>query len=198
MSAAHTSARFQRLFLGFGGVGEMTLDAEHLIHIRSVADAHSLNAFDRQLPLRQQYHGHQQAWVYDHARTVDAQIPAGHPIHGHVVYGEGIPLAISVCGHTAVGGARDFSCPGELLATALVSCLDTAIRMIADLKEIKPSRLEVQVGLGADMHGALMTGDGVSVGFQTAHMKVDLQSKCELSKPHLNALFEAAKQSCVI
>lgn len=70
--------------------------------------------------------------------------------------------------------------------------------MIADLKEIKPSRLEVQLGLGADMRGALMTGDGVSVGFQTTHMKVEQQSKCELSKPHLNTLFEAAKQSCVI
>ena len=54
------------------------------------------------------------------------------------------------------------------------------------------------VGLDADMRGALMTGDGVSVGFQTTHMKVELRSKYDLSKPHLHALFEAAKQSCVI
>jgi len=43
-----------------------------------------------------------------------------------------------------------------------------------------------------------MTGDNVPVGFQTAHMKVDLKTACGMSKPNLNALIDAAERSCVI
>jgi len=177
----------------------MTLDPKHLNHIHSFAEGQPTNIFDRQLPLRKLYHDTPDAArVYDHARTVDVQVPADHPIHGHVVCGEGIPLDLPVSVHKAVGGESDFPCPGELLAAALASCLDTAIRMIANLKEIKLSHLEVQVSLGADVRGALMTGDGVPVGFQNAHMKVDLKTESELSEPHLNALIDAAERSCVI
>ena len=100
--------------------------------------------------------------------------------------------------HKAVGGESDFPCPGEILAAALASCLDTAIRMIANLKGIELTHLQVHVSLGADVRGTLMTGDNVPVGFQTALMKVDLQTKPELSKSHLNTLLGAAERSCVI
>ncbi|WP_300020134.1 hypothetical protein [uncultured Roseobacter sp.] len=43
-----------------------------------------------------------------------------------------------------------------------------------------------------------MTGDNVPVGFQTAHMKVDMKTECDMSTPHLNALIDAAERSCVI
>ncbi|MEP4198531.1 MAG: OsmC family protein [Aliishimia sp.] len=177
----------------------MTLDPNHLSHIHSFVEGQPTSIFERQLPLRKRYLGTPDAaWVHDHARTVDTQVPADHPIHGHVVCGEAIPLDIPVCVHKAVGGESDFPCPGELLAAALASCLDTAIRMIANLKKIKLSHLEVQVSLGADVRGALMTGEDVPVGFQTAHMKVDLATECELSEPHLDALIDAAERSCVI
>lgn len=177
----------------------MTLDPKHLDHIQSFSDAPPLEILDRQLPLRQLYHdAPDAAWVHDHARTVDAQVPATHPIHAHVVCGEGIPVDIPVSVHKAVGGESDFPCPGEILAAALASCLDTAIRMIANLKGIKLSHLQVQVSFGADVRGTLMTGDKVPVGFQTAHMKVDLKTECGLSKMHLNALIDAAERSCVI
>ncbi|WP_106744663.1 OsmC family protein [Yoonia maritima] len=161
----------------------MTLDPKHLNHIHSFADAQPTSILDRQLPLRKLYHDTPDAaWVYDHARTVDTHVPADHPIHGHVVCGEDIPLDLPVSVHRAVGGESDFPCPGEFLAAALASCLDTAIRMIANLKEIKLSHLEVQVSLGADVRGALMTGDSVPVGFQNAHMKVSLKTECGLSR----------------
>ncbi|WP_161599821.1 OsmC family protein [Roseibium sediminis] len=177
----------------------MALDPKYLSHIHSFAEGRPTNIFDRQLPLRKHYHDMPDAaWVCDHARTVDTQIPADHPIHGHVVCGEAIPVDIPVSVHEAVGGESDFPCPGELLAAALASCLDTAIRIIANLKEIKLSHLEVQVSLGADVRGALMTGEGVPVGFQNAHMKVDLKTECDLSEPHLNGLIDAAERSCVI
>jgi len=181
------------------GGDKMALDSNHLSHIQSFAQRPLSSISDRQLPLRKRYHDTPEAaLVHDHARTVDAQVPADHPIHGHVVCGEGIPLDIPVSVHKAVGGESDFPCPGELLAAALASCLDTAIRMIANLKEIKLSHLEVQVRLGADVRGALMTGEGVPVGFQSAHMKVDLRTECDLPEPHLNALINAAERSCVI
>jgi len=187
------------LFPDLEGGGKMTLDPNHLNHIHAFAEGKPTNIFDRQLPLREQYHvTPDSAWVYDHAKSVDTQVPANHPIHGHVVCGEGIPLDIPVSVHKAVGGESDFPCPGELLAAALTSCLDTAIRMIANLKEIKLNHLEVQVSLGADVRGALMTGDSVPVGFQNAHMRVDLRTECDLSEPHLNALIDAAERSCVI
>jgi len=177
----------------------MTLDPDHLSHIHSFKDAEPISILNRQMPLRQQYHDTPDAaWVYDHARTLDTQVSADHPIHGHVVCGEDIPLHIPVSVHKAVGGESDFPCPGELLAAALAGCLDTAIRMIANLKEIKLSHLEVQVILGADVRGALMTGDGVPVGFQNALMKVNLKTECGMSQPHLNALIDAAERSCVI
>ncbi len=177
----------------------MALGPKHLHHIQSFSDAKSSSILDRQLPLRKRYQGKPEAaWVYDHAKTVDAQIPANHPLHGHVVCGEGIPMDIPISVHKAVGGESDFPCPGEILAAALASCLDTAIRMIANLKGIQLCHLEVQVSLGADVRGALMTGDNVPVGFQTAHMKVDLKTACGLSKQHLNALIDAAERSCVI
>jgi len=49
------------------------------------------------------------------------------------------------------------TCPGEVLAAALASCLDKAIRMIANLKDLKLSRREVHASFGADVRGTLMT-----------------------------------------
>ena len=177
----------------------MALDPKHQSRIQAFTDAQPLSILDRQLPLRKLYHDTPDAaWVHDHARTVDAQVPANHPLHAHVVCGEGIPVDIPVSVHKAVGGESDFPCPGEIMAAALAGCLDSAIRMIANLKGIELSRLEVRVSFGADVRGALMTGDNVPVGFQTAQMRVDLKTACGLSKPHLNALIDAAERSCVI
>ena len=177
----------------------MALDPKHLHHIQSFAVAELPSIRDRQLPLRKRYHcTPDAAWVYDHARTVDAYVPANHPLHGHVVCGEGIPVDIPISVHKAVGGESDFPCPGEILAAALASCLDTAIRIIANLKGIELSHLEVQVSFGADVRGTLMTDENVPVGFQSAHMKVDLKTKSGLSQRHLNALIDAAERSCVI
>ncbi len=107
-------------------------------------------------------------------------------------------MNIPVSVHQAVGGESDFPCPGELLAAALASCLDTAIRMIANLKGIELQHLEVHVSLGADVRGTLMTGDNVPVGFQSAQMNVELEAADDQPEAHLNALLDAAERSCVI
>ena len=136
--------------------------------------------------------------MLDHAHTSDAEIIPSHPIHAHVVCGEAIPVNVPISVHKAVGGESDFPCPGEILAAALASCLDTAIRMIANLMGIDLARLEVQVSFGADVRGTLMMGKNVPVGFQSARLKVDLKTKCDLPDAQLNALLDAAERSCVI
>lgn len=177
----------------------MTLDPKHLNRIKSFSEAGPIGGLERQMPLRARYRdAPDAAWVQDRARTVDAEVPAHHPIHAHVICGKAIPVDIPVSVHKAVGGESDFPCPGEILAAALASCLDTAIRMIANLKGIRLVRLEVQVSLGADVRGTLMTGDNVPVGFQTADMTVDLETACGMSESDLNALVDAAERSCVI
>lgn len=177
----------------------MTLDPKHLTQIQTFAAVPPPSVQDRQLPLRARYRdAPDAARVFDHARTSDAQIPAHHPLHGHVVCGEGIPVSIPVSVHQAVGGESDFPCPGELLAAAMASCLDTAIRMVANLKGIELKRLEVQASLGADVRGALMTRENIPVGFQSAQMKIEIEAKNELPEAQLTALLDAAERSCVI
>jgi len=177
----------------------MTLDPGHLAHIQTLATTAPLRMLDRQMPLRGQYRqSAKAAWVVDQARTTDTQIPAPHPIHAHVVCGEGIPVDIPVSVHRAVGGESDFPCSGELLAASLASCLDATIRVIADLKGLELKHLQVHVSLGADVRGTLMTGEDVPVGFQSAQMHVELEAADDLPEEHLNALLDAAERSCVI
>jgi len=112
----------------------MAMNPANLNHVKSISDTDSITVLNRQAPLRATYDvDPNAAWVYDHAHTTDAEITATHPIHAHVICGEGIPLDVPVSVHKAVGGESDFPCPDELLAAALASCLDTAIRMIANL-----------------------------------------------------------------
>lgn len=182
-----------------GGGGNMTLDPKHLTQIQTFATTPPPSVRDRQLPLRTRYQDAPvAAWVFDHARTSDEQVPAHHPLHGHVICGEGIQVDIPVSVHKAVGGESDFPCPGELLAAALASCLDTAIRLVANIKGIELKHLKVHASLGADVRGALMTGDKVPVGFQSGHMKVDIQAMDDLPEGQLSALVAAAERSCVI
>ena len=177
----------------------MTLDPKHLGQVQALVTTPPPSVQDRQLPLRGQYRDTPDAaWVFDHAYTSDAQIPAKHPFHGHVICGEGFPVNIPVSVHKAVGGESDFPCPGELLAAALASCLDTAIRMVANIKGIELKHLQVHVSLGADVRGALMTGENVPVGFQSANMKVEIEALDDLPEAHLRALVAAAERSCVI
>lgn len=181
------------------GGGNMTLDPKHLAQIQKFATTPPPSVRDRQLPLRTRYQDTPDAArVFDHASTSDKQVPAHHPLHGHVVCGEAIPVDIPVSVHQAVGGESDFPCPGELLAAALASCLDTAIRLVANIKGIELKHLEVHASLGADVRGALMTGDSVPVGFHSGHMKVEVQAMDDLPEAHLSALVAAAERSCVI
>jgi len=177
----------------------MALNPKHLSVIQSLQGENPINLRERQYPLRKLYHiDAGAAWVDDQAHTEDSEVSPDHPIHTHVICGEGIPVDIPVCVHTAVGGESDFPNPGELLAAALASCFDMTIRMIANLQGIKLSHLKVNACFGADVRGALMTGEDVPVGFQTAQVTVDLSANDRLPKAQVKALLDAAERSCVV
>lgn len=172
---------------------------KHLQHIRTLAGNGRIDVRHRQSDLRASYETDPaKAWVTDRARTVDAEIGAAHPIHGQVIYGTAIPADQPVSVHCAVGGESDFPCPGEMLAAALASCLDTATRMIANLMGITLERLQVSVALGADVRGTLMMGKNVPVGFEKAVVTFELKAAGDVSQARLDALANAAERSCVL
>ncbi len=158
----------------------MTLSTQHLNHITSFSATDPISVRDRQAPLRTSYaHTPKAAWVYDHAQTSSREVMAQHPIHGHVACGEGIPIDVPISVHSAVGGESDFPCPGEILAAALASCLDTAIRMIANIKGGKLAELSVRASLGADVRGILMMTRRCQSVFKPRRWK-------SRSRPHLH------------
>jgi len=158
-----------------------------------------INIRKRQAPVRKDYESDpKRAWIIDSARTSSDQIDANHPIHGHVVFGTGIPASQAVSVHKAVGGESDFPCPGEILAAAIASCLDTSTRMIANLLGINLKYLAVKVDLGVDIRGTLMMEKSVPVGFQRVNISYDLKTSDDVKDGQLETLMKAAERSCVI
>jgi uncharacterized OsmC-like protein len=177
----------------------MAMDRKYLDHMQSVTGGAPVSILQRQMPLRKRYKSEPEAaWVLDQARTIDAEVGVDNSMYTQVVIGEGYPVDLPVCVHTAVGGESDFPNPGEILAAALAGCLDMTIRMIANLMGIRLVHLEVHAGLGADVRGSLMTGDNVPVGFQNAQMRVELEAGPDLPEAQLNTLLDAAERSCVV
>lgn len=177
----------------------MTMLPQHRSHIQALQGSTQIDVRSRQKPLRQLYdEAPEAAWVYDRARTNASEVAATHPIHGHVICGENFPVEVPVSVHKAVGGQSDFPCPGEILAAALASCLDTAIRMIANIMGVRLAHLEAKVCLGADVRGTLRMGNKVPVGFQSAAVEVEIKPETDLPEEQLHALLHAAEHSCVI
>jgi len=174
----------------------MALSNAHLDRIRACT---SREIKDKQATLRDHYRTDPTAArVTDHAQTSDGDIPASHPIHTQITCGQGVPVEIPISVHRAVGGESDFPCPGDILAAALASCFDTAIRMIATLKGIPLTHLSVSASLTADVRGTLMMDRDVPVGFQDLTVKVDLHTPENVRAEQAVALLEAAEHCCVV
>ena len=154
---------------------------------------------DRQVPLRAQYEKDPKtAWIIDSARASSEQVDPNHPVHGHVVFGTGIPASQAISAHQAVGGQNDFPCSGEVLAAAVASCLDVSTRLVANILGIKLQHLEVTVDLGIDVRGTLMMDRTVPVGFQQVDISYNLKAADDVTEEQLQTLMTAAERSCVI
>ena len=151
----------------------------------------------RQEPLRRLYREKPEgARITDRARTVDGT--ALDPFHGRVAPGtqeDEVVLAFGI--HRAVGGDHDLPNPGDLLAAALATCLDSTIRIIADRLGVELTFLEVRVEAEVDVRGTLMVDRTVPVGFQALRCHVDLAA-AEGTDPALPPkLLAAAEASCI-
>jgi uncharacterized OsmC-like protein len=165
----------------------------------SMTDDNTIRISERQSPLRARYaEDPKQAWIVDSAGTSSNAVAAGHPLHGRVTLGTGRPVDLPFGVHEAVGGESDDSVPGEILAAAIASCLDSAVRMIANLMQIELARLEVAVDLGVDVRGTLQMDRSVPVGFQKIDIHVRMVGAADVDDAKLDRLLKAAERSCVL
>lgn len=153
----------------------------------------------RQVPLRMLYKmSPKKAWVTDTAITSSDRVAADQPLYGHVTFGKGIASEQPIALHKAVGGRSDLPVPGDLLAAAVASCLDSTTRAVANLFRIKLKKLSIDVCLGVDIRGTLRMDKTVPVGFQKADIKVDIDAEGDIPRQKIEKLIASAEKSCVV
>ena len=151
---------------------------------------------DRQRPLVRLYKEEPSAaWVVDKART-DYQ--PGDPLHTHVVMGPEDQGRLNVALHTAVGGESDLPVPGDILAAALATCLDSTIRCVTDRLGAQLEHLCVSVRAEVDVRGTLMVDQHVPVGFQSLHVDLDLRLTEGAPEGAAEKILMFAENCCVV
>lgn len=139
----------------------------------------------------------EEAKVTDHARTTGANL--SDPFYGKVESGSenhGIIWEFGV--HMGVGGPQDKPVPGDILCTALATCLDSTIRLIANRLGISLEKLEVDVSANVDLRGTLVVDREVPVGFQSMECEVNIKGKKGTDPTQIKKLLKAAEYSCVV
>lgn len=153
---------------------------------------------EHQNPLIKRYReSPQEARVTDHARTTGAEL--SDPFHGKVDPGSedhGIIWKFGV--HKGVGGPQDYPVPGDILCTALATCLDSTIRLIANRFDLRLEILEVDVSADVDLRGTLVVDREVPVGFQSMKCQIQIKGKKGTDPKQIQKLLEAAEYSCVV
>jgi uncharacterized OsmC-like protein len=153
----------------------------------------------RQLPLRMAYtDSPSQAFITDHATTRCDRVEAFNPLYGEVEFGDPQSTRLPISLHKGVGGQSDLPVPGELFSAAIASCLDSTIRVVANMLGIKIKRLEVQVKCAVDLRGTLRMKPDVQVGFQSIDISAEIIPEGDVAEAHLDAILAAAEQSCVV
>jgi len=151
----------------------------------------------RQEPLRQQYlDDPDAAWICDRARAVVGG--ATDPFHGEVEPANNNGLRWTYGIHHAVGGDHDAPNPGDLLCSALATCLHATTRMLADWLGVEIIDVEVAVGAQVDVRGTLMVDPAVPVGFQRLHCDGRLEVPIGTDGQRLKALMTSAERCCVV
>ena len=155
------------------------------------------NVRSRQDPLRKRYReSPEEAMITDQAITTGGT--EFDPFHGKVVPGNkdhGVVWSFGI--HRAVGGYHDLPNPGDLLAAALATCLDSTIRLIADRLGVSLISLSVEVVAEVDVRGCLMVDRSVPVGFQKMQCHVAIQAAEGTDPQAVQMLIAASENSCV-
>ena len=153
----------------------------------------------RQIPVRERYvRSPEAAYISDHATTRCDRVHPDQPLYAEIEFGDVNRTRLPVSLHQGVGGLGDLPVPGELLSAAIASCLDSTIRVIANMFGLPIETLEVHVEAEADLRGALRIDPDVPTAFQRITVSVNLVPAGDIAKAHVDAIITAAEQSCVV
>lgn len=153
----------------------------------------------RQAPLRETYTRlPAAAQIIDHATTCSDTIPATDPLYGEIEFGDPNRTRLPISLHQGVGGQSDLPVPGELFSAAIASCLDSTIRVIANMLGVRFKRLEVKVDCSVDLRGTLRMDPNVPVAFQSIQISATMVPNGNIPAATLDAILAAAEQSCVV
>lgn len=137
------------------------------------------------------------AWVTDHAETSSRRDPRD-PMRGKVILGPAREAELDIALHSAVGGDSALPVPGDLLAAALATCLDSTLRVIASRFEIELTDLKVSVDAEVDVRGTLMVDPHVPIGFQRMGVRIHMRAAPGTHQRKLDMLPRVAEQCCVV
>ena len=79
----------------------------------------------------------------------------GDPLMWSVTGSPGSQHEMKVGQHPVLGGNRSVPCPGELVTMAIAACMDGAIRLFADLMQVRLERIRVEVVNRGDLRWLL-------------------------------------------
>lgn len=152
---------------------------------------------DRQRPLRRLYREQPaEALSAKFARTANRH-PVEDLFHGEVEVGDGYGVTFRYGIDRKVGGLQDLPNPGDMLLAALAACLDSTIRMIADLLAVDLEELSVEVRGDVDLRGTLMLDGDVPVGFRHISCGIHLTAAAGTDPDLVTTLLELAERCCV-
>lgn len=153
----------------------------------------------RQAPLRESYvRLPSAAKVIDHAISRCDRVRPGQPLYAEVEFGDIKRTRLPISLHDGVGGNSDLPVPGELFSAAIASCLDSTIRVIANMLGLELEALEVSVEAEVDLRGTLRIDPDVPTAFQKISVSVRIIPVADVPAAHLDAIVAAAEQSCVV
>jgi uncharacterized OsmC-like protein len=151
----------------------------------------------RQRPLRARYRDDPSAaLVTDHARTLGTA--PSDPFHSQVEPAPGYGVVTPLGVHRALGGPHDAPTPGDILCSALAACLDSSLRMVANVYGIVLEHVAVEVEGEVDVRGTLGMGRDVPVGFQAMHCRVHVRAAADTPPADVQRLVATAERACIV
>lgn len=120
------------------------------------------------------------------------------PFHSAVRTVGGAGATITFGTHSAVGGPYDAPCPGDLFCAALAACLDSSVRMAANVIGVELTDLKVHVKGTLDVRGAMGISREVPGGFQRIVSDVHLQVAEGTPSDKVDLLRMAVDRCCVV
>ena len=167
--------------------------------LKAIDNGEALSIKERQIPNKKGYEqSPETAIVTDHARSRSDKIPASQPLYGSIEMGESNKAVQDFALHEGVGGDGGLPVPGDIFCGAIASCLDSAIRVVANHLGIQLAKLEVQVEGDVDLRGTLRIDPDVPVWFQHIRVNACIIPEDDVPAATLEAILAAAEYSCVI